>query len=50
MSAMTDRLPKIEIAHLAKSFGNKTVLRDVSLSIPAGQSYVSSAHLVVASR
>lgn len=35
---MTNKQPKIEIAHLAKSFGNKTVLRDVSLSIPAGQS------------
>ncbi|HCD64017.1 MAG TPA: ABC transporter ATP-binding protein, partial [Alphaproteobacteria bacterium] len=35
---MTNKQPKIEIAHLAKSFDNKTVLRDVSLSIPAGQS------------
>ena len=29
---------KIEISHLAKTFGSKVVLSDVSLSIPAGQS------------
>ena len=29
---------KIEISHLAKSFGSKVVLSDISLSIPAGQS------------
>lgn len=35
---MTDKQPKIEITHLAKSFGSKTVLSDVSLSIPPRQS------------
>ena len=29
---------KIEISHLAKTFGRKVVLSDISLSIPAGQS------------
>ena len=29
---------KIEISHLAKTFGSKVVLSDISLSIPAGQS------------
>ena len=34
---MTNKQPKIEIAHLAKSFGNKTVLRDVSLEVQRGE-------------
>ena len=30
----------IEISHLHKSFGKKVVLRDVSLTVPDGQSLV----------
>lgn len=35
---MVKKPPKIEISHLAKTFGSKVVLSDISLSIPAGQS------------
>ena len=35
---MSKNPSKIEISQLAKSFGSKVVLSDVSLSIPAGQS------------
>lgn len=35
---MTDTAAKIKIAHLAKSFGNKAVLSDVSLSVATQQS------------
>ena len=35
---MLKNRPKIEISHLAKTFGSKVVLSDISLSIPAKQS------------